>query len=157
MSEILNGRRGFLRGLVTLPLIGGGVSLIGAPTAFAEPVTSGLIDAYARWLELEHYLLVEEMPQIGLPAIPWPSTEGMSDREAANLMQRKARAAELEAKFIAENCHFRARAQFGGGAFRSPVDRFYLTRDMAIVSPPASTRAALVLSAVGCDWRNANV
>lgn len=35
-------RRGFLRGLVSLPLIGGGVTLIGAPTAAATPVTPDL-------------------------------------------------------------------------------------------------------------------
>lgn len=32
-------RRGSLRGLTSLPLIGGGVSLIGRPTAVAEPLT----------------------------------------------------------------------------------------------------------------------
>ncbi len=37
-------RRGFLRGLATLPLIGGGVTLIGNPTrAAAEPVTEDLL------------------------------------------------------------------------------------------------------------------
>ncbi|WP_066922873.1 hypothetical protein [Methylobacterium sp. CCH5-D2] len=47
-------RRGFLRGLVSLPLIGGGVTLIGAPTAVAQPVTPGLLDAYADWLAVEY-------------------------------------------------------------------------------------------------------
>ncbi len=42
----LTGRRGFLRGLVTLPLIGGGVTLIGNPTAAAEPVTKELLVNY---------------------------------------------------------------------------------------------------------------
>jgi hypothetical protein len=48
---------------------------------------------------------------------------------------------------------FHARANLRDGKFKSPVDRFYVSADMAIVSPPASTRAALVLGAVGCDWR----
>jgi len=44
------GRRGFLRNLVTLPLIGGGVTLIGNPTRAAEPVTPDLLDSYNAWL-----------------------------------------------------------------------------------------------------------
>jgi hypothetical protein len=71
----------------------------------------------------------------------------------AAILRAEERLDELYADIRARRHHFRARAQFGGGAFRSAVDRFYLTPDMAIVSPPASTRAALVLSAVGCDWR----
>ena len=44
MSDPL-ARRGFLRGLAHLLLIGGGVTLIGNPTAAAEPVTEELLDA----------------------------------------------------------------------------------------------------------------
>ena len=40
-------RRGFLRGLTTLPLIGGGVALIGAPSAVAEPVTRSMLETYS--------------------------------------------------------------------------------------------------------------
>ena len=39
-------RRGFLRGLVLLPRIGGGVTLVGSPTAAAVPVTGDLICSY---------------------------------------------------------------------------------------------------------------
>lgn len=46
-------RRGFLRGLTTLPLIGGGVALIGSPTAAAVPVTGGTIATYIAWLDAE--------------------------------------------------------------------------------------------------------
>ena len=46
-------RRSFLRGLVTLPLIGGGVTLIGNPTASAVPVTDALRDRYIDWLRTE--------------------------------------------------------------------------------------------------------
>jgi hypothetical protein len=59
MSEIydLTARRGFLRSLVSLPMFGGGVALIGAPHAVAEPTTTGLMDAYRRFLTMELNLL----------------------------------------------------------------------------------------------------
>ena len=60
-------RRGFLRQLCHLPLIGVGVALLGAPTANAEPVTPDLREAYRRWLCLKHALLLEECPGHGSP------------------------------------------------------------------------------------------
>lgn len=39
-------RRGFLGQLATLPLIGGGITLIGQPTAAAVLVTPDLVEAY---------------------------------------------------------------------------------------------------------------
>ncbi|WP_018262372.1 hypothetical protein [Methylobacterium sp. WSM2598] len=56
----LASRRGFLRGLTRLPLIGGGVTLIGNPTAAAEPVTPALLNAYNEWLFYERRLLCIE-------------------------------------------------------------------------------------------------
>lgn len=55
-------RRSFLRGLASLPLIGGGVTLIGNPTAAAVPVTDTLCDQYVDWLatELGHALAERE-------------------------------------------------------------------------------------------------
>ena len=53
MSGLILPRRGFLRGLATLPLIGGGVALTGNPTAAAEPVTSELLWEYETWLLCE--------------------------------------------------------------------------------------------------------
>ena len=50
-------RRGFLRGLVSLPLIGGGVTLIGSPTAAATPITPGMLATYSAWLEYERRAL----------------------------------------------------------------------------------------------------
>ncbi|MCJ2018630.1 hypothetical protein MKK84_14485 [Methylobacterium sp. E-065] len=50
-------RRGFLRGLTTLPLIGGGVVLTGEPTASATPITPGLLATYSAWLAYERTLL----------------------------------------------------------------------------------------------------
>ncbi|AWN47145.1 hypothetical protein DK419_13160 [Methylobacterium terrae] len=46
-------RRGFLRGLTALPLIGGGVTLIGSPTAAAVPLTGGMMASYVAWLHME--------------------------------------------------------------------------------------------------------
>ena len=46
-------RRTFLRGLASLPLIGGGVTLIGNPTAAAVPVTDTLIERYQLFLAME--------------------------------------------------------------------------------------------------------
>ena len=47
-------RRSFLHGLVTLPMIGGGVTLIGNPTAAAVPVTDALHARYTEWLAVEY-------------------------------------------------------------------------------------------------------
>lgn len=56
----LPARRGFLRGLVTLPLIGGGLTLIGQPTAAAVPVTDALHERYFTWLAHEHRAALRE-------------------------------------------------------------------------------------------------
>ena len=53
-------RRTFLRGLASLPLIGGGVTLIGNPTAAAVPPTPQLLDTYDTWLSLERSWLIWE-------------------------------------------------------------------------------------------------
>lgn len=53
MSSLTLPRRGFLRGLVSLPLIGGGVTLIGQPTAAAVPVTPELMTRYCAFLARE--------------------------------------------------------------------------------------------------------
>ena len=53
----MSDRRTFLRGLATLPLIGGSVALIGKPTAAAVPVTDALLERYTSWLIKEHMAL----------------------------------------------------------------------------------------------------
>jgi hypothetical protein len=53
MSDAL-ARRGFLRALAHLPLVGGAVSIIGAPTKAAVPVTEELKERYIAWLAHEH-------------------------------------------------------------------------------------------------------
>ncbi|MGU3537754.1 hypothetical protein [Methylobacterium sp. A54F] len=111
-------RRRFLRGLTTLPLIGGSVALIGTPSAVAEPVTKDLLIAYADWLLLERRILLREL-------IP----------DAAS----RARATDT--------CLSGSRTD----AFHIPPDG-----DWRAVPKP-STRAALVLSAVGCDWREGSI
>ncbi|WP_419830628.1 hypothetical protein [Methylobacterium sp.] len=50
-------RRGFLRGLTTLPLIGGSVALIGAPSAVAASITPGMLATYSAWLDIERRAL----------------------------------------------------------------------------------------------------
>lgn len=108
-------RRAILRALTTLPLVGGAVSLIGVPSAVAEPVTPRLLAGYADWLLAERRILLHEI-------VPDP------DHRAA------------------------MRYQYFGN---SEVERFHCPgfptswRDM----PQPSGRAALVLSTVGCDWR----
>lgn len=57
----MSDRRGFLRGLVSLPLIGGGLTLIGSPTAAAVPVTPDLLEGYKTWLHYESRFLAWEM------------------------------------------------------------------------------------------------
>lgn len=114
-------RRGFLRGLTTLPLIGGGVTLIGAPSAVAEPITSSLLDSYDAWLFYERRYL---------------------------RFQRYARAdADLgyDRRFVVMDTETGKRFDWlavdnAGGAFHNQ-------------HPHPTDRAALVLSAVGCDWR----
>jgi hypothetical protein len=103
-------RRGFLRMLAGLPLIGGGLSLIGAPSGTAEPVTRELLESYLSWLAVEYRYLWEELHP------GWP-------------------------------CHFGFRPNNAGGMYHW----------RAFGRPPAplpSTRAAVVLSAVDCDWKD---
>ncbi|WP_237482678.1 hypothetical protein [Lichenibacterium dinghuense] len=61
-------RRGFLRTLAGLPLVGGSIALVGEPTAAAVPVTDALRDRYVDWLatELGHTLIERD----GLRAEP---------------------------------------------------------------------------------------
>lgn len=125
-------RRGFLRSLTSLPLIGGGLAIVGAPSAVAEPITDELLDNYLAFLAHEH-------------------------REA--LVERERRSAErAEADQISKG-----RAYYEGYAAsvaeqmrRSPNMLWFpddpgIKRTVQAAFP--STRAALVLSAVGLDWR----
>lgn len=113
-------RRSFLRSLVTLPLIGGSITLIGRPTAAAVPITDALFDRYASWVIHEH-------------------AEVIVERE-----RRRNRANPLEAEYAETYaCH---RREWARNLYHCP-DNPSISR-LAIASSP-STRAAVVLSAVG--------
>jgi hypothetical protein len=102
-------RRGFLRGLTTLPLIGGGVALIGSPSGVAAAPSRQVLAAYNEWLFYERRLLcIEAFGGLSAEAFV-PANSGPTD-------------------------------------FHFPIGQ-----DWKAVPQP-STRAALVLSAVGYDW-----
>jgi len=123
-ATILTERRGFLRALAGLPLIGGGVTLIGQPTAVAEPVTIDLLEAYKTWLHYELRFLCWEMADDrAVIALKYPELAEATDRGE---------------RYSAIKSRFEYVGQSGS----------YHPAPLA-----ASTRAALVLSAVGCDWR----
>lgn len=62
-------RRGFLRGLASLPLIGGGVALVGSPTAVDVEVSTALLANYATFLEGELRMLRYEIEK----RLEWPA------------------------------------------------------------------------------------
>lgn len=109
MSNAL-ARRGFLRGLAHLPLVGGAVTILGSPTAAAEPVTTEMLWSYKTFLDMEHRHLAWEMR----------GSYGYGFRELMRVT-------------VLDN----------------PAGRFHGTDER-----PPSTRAAVVLSAVGCGWRD---
>lgn len=76
----MSDRRGFLRGLVSLPLIGGGVTLIGKPTAAAVPVSDMLLDSYVAFLAHEHRAALIESE------LRKPNTPFLQDRIASGLV-----------------------------------------------------------------------
>ncbi|ACL58836.1 hypothetical protein [Methylobacterium nodulans] len=101
-------RRAFLHGLVSLPLIGGSITLIGNPTGVAEPASDFLLEQDSTWVEGERLRIAEARHD----------TRAISDLfgPAYEWQLRGCEAAPEEV---------RARV---------------------------ATRAAVVLSAVGCDW-----
>jgi hypothetical protein len=134
MSDVydLTARRGFLRSLVSLPMLGGGVALIGAPHAVAEPIITDLMQSYRRFLTAEVNLLSEELPWRKLPQLgPRPDER---DRDAY-----------LRWCYQTVATH---------DAWTASVEKERaITRAMPVFKSRASTRAALVMSAVGFDWR----
>lgn len=119
-------RRGFLRGLTTLPLIGGSVALVGVPTAVAVPNTQELLDSYDAWLEMERRFL------------RWERYRSHEDGLNTHL----------------ECVWYDPRS--GRKFDYVPLDNLgasYHMSDDSNAMPQPSSRAALVLSAVGCEWR----
>ena len=112
------GRRGFLRGLVTLPLIGGGVTLVGKPTAVAAPVTPALMDRYVAWLAREHAEALVERDEVHHPGA--------------------LHVAEWRREWVHQPL------------FWFPEDP---VAHASVLGAKPSTRAAVVLSAAGCEWR----
>ena len=117
-------RRSFLSGLARLPLIGGSVTLIGAPTAADVPLSRDLLDSYEAWLDFEQTYLrwerygpqLNEEPALQSLEVVW------RDRRNGRTWERVP--------------------AFNAGA------RWHNEK------PKPSTRAAVVLSAVGCDWQD---
>lgn len=119
-------RRGFLSGLATLPLIGGSVALIGSPTAVAEPINTKLLDTYDTWLFYERrYLRFQRY--------------GSFDRGGD--LGCDGRYAVVDT--VTGKAFDYVRAD-------NAAMRFH---DEWFEPAPPSTRAALVLGAVGCQWR----
>jgi len=135
MSATEYPRRGFLRQLCTLPMLGGGITLLGAPTAVAEPVTTGLLDAYYDFLTTECNFLCREKPR------PWngPSLDEPPRHLGRDHPLYQAWAQETVAAHDAWKQRIEA-----DNARRAALPVF---------SRSPSTRAALVLSAVGFDWK----
>ena len=119
-------RRGLFRGLAALPLIGGPVSVLGNPTKAAEPVTADLIEAYDTWLFYERRGLRFERYGALDPDHSWDRRVALVEPETGLMWNQVS---VLNA---------------GGRYHRYTPDE-----------PTASSRAAVVLSAVGCDWRAA--
>jgi hypothetical protein len=114
----------FLRQLCGLPLVGGSISLIGSPKAVAEPITFHLLEAYKTWLHYEQRFLCWEMAK----SDDFVSTyyPSLAEKDHIN------RANEIGRQFT-----------YIGDAGNHRVGG---------INP--SERAALVLSAVGCDWKD---
>lgn len=114
-------RRGFLRGLTTLPLIGGSVTLIGDPVAAAEPPSLELLQSYSAFLHFERrYLNAVLYPQV--PSKGVSMFVPMDNRGAV----------------------FHDREAWIHGVPTWPHQ-----------GQAAQNRAAIVLAAVGCNWKEA--
>lgn len=93
-------RRGFLRGLTALPLVGGAVTLIGNRTAVAGPASPRLIGCYLEWLRLERKVVQDLLlrgsdPYGVVPMLPGAGTAlrfpaGQDGDDGAGLASRAA-------------------------------------------------------------------
>ena len=121
--------------------------------AVSAAITPELIAAYKRWLEVELCLLNEELPPRPMKwrYAPKPQSElvGWPQAKIAELRAREQSVIDGEDRIARMLRAMRPGAVVREGSPKpqSPVERFFLG------ASPASTRAALVLSTVGCDWR----
>lgn len=118
-------RRGFLRALTALPLVGGGLSLVGTPSAVAVPVTSELRTRYLGWLAREY-------------------TEAFVEQEGFNF---------IGAGYDAGSAYVAAYLERKRDGLRYLTEGHHGYECPPVPLSPPSTRAALVLSAVGSDWK----
>ena len=112
-------RRGFLRALAQLPLIGGGISILGAPTAAATPITVPLLEKYHAFLSRESLATLAEMYLLKYPGAPAQERWSLADVESY--------------RYDVPCCLLRESAEI----------------EKLIASCPPSSRAAAVLSAAG--------
>lgn len=120
-------RRGFLRGLAALPMVGGAVTLIGRPTAAAVPISDALQERYTIWLAHEHRAAVREhrYRQAFAHVVAHPGGTETPHEHAARCL--------------------RDNVDYIGWIPEAPeIERL-------VTGAPSSTRAAVVLAAVGCD------
>ena len=113
----MSDRRDFLRGLVSLPLIGGAVNLIGNPVRADVVPSRALLERYIAWLGNEHAAALIEFERPGIRIIEpfaWP--------------------------------YYRVRAPMYWYPEAPDIER-----DVWLTRP--SSRAAVVLSAAGCNWQ----
>lgn len=127
----IGSRRGFLHGLVGLPLIGGGVTLIGQPTAVAAPVTDQMMTHYLGFLSREFREVMIEMDR----------------RQIEKSVARCLRENGFVRPGYIEECEARTRDQLSW----MDVPDIRSKGQLPVAAPPSS-RAALVLSTIGCDW-----
>lgn len=117
-------RRGFLSSLARLPLIGGGLALLGQPTAAATPVTLGLMRTYRDFLSRELLTVAAEIDMI---RAPWRHF-GPAAHEHWSLSDYRTFLDRIPGvTFVCED---------------GPATR-------AVEAAPPSTRAAVVLAAAG--------
>lgn len=136
MQRLDPARRGFLRGLASLPLVGGGLTLIGRPTAAAVPVTDALLARYHAFVAWEHRETYVEIQR----------------RTAERLLSQWVADPRPDQYPVSPNFP----ALYAAEARRHPP-MYHFPEEPTVVpvvtGAPPSSRAAVVLAAIGCGWQ----
>lgn len=66
-NSITPSRRGFLRALAALPLIGGGIKILGEPTAVDVPISPAILRRYSGFLSRELFAAQAEIRFLECP------------------------------------------------------------------------------------------